>query len=413
MVVVLCAGCSAGIAEGNAPKLAIPTDMPTISMRFEVDGSFSEDLEKTIDWVLSSNSSIRRTNDLRANASVYLTGTGQARWAGNCTVRVKAIDDHGALMAESTRTHYCGWPGPHGDGVRAAVRWAIEETALALTRRSPVAAPAVPSAPAVTAVSDSELTPRGGGTTQAGSVALIIGIDRYRDEIPAATGAEADADLFQRFAVETLGVPRAQVRLLVGSHATKSSIDAELNEWLPRNSSPSADVYIFFAGHGAPEPTSAKRYLVPWDANPEFIARQGIALNTVLDRAATLKARHVVLLIDACFSGLGGRSVLAKGTRPIVVQRDSLRAPARGSVSILSATGPNQTTGTFRGHGLFSYYLFQGLNGAADLDRDGTVSFNELARYTRTQVSAEARRQNRDQETQATGKDVVLVRGRR
>jgi uncharacterized caspase-like protein len=43
------------------------------------------------------------------------------------------------------------------------------------------------------------------------------------------------------------------------------------------------------------------------------------------------------------------------------------------------------------GHGLFTYYLVQGLKGAADLDRDGIVSLQELYQYLEQQVSQKSR----------------------
>ena len=43
------------------------------------------------------------------------------------------------------------------------------------------------------------------------------------------------------------------------------------------------------------------------------------------------------------------------------------------------------------GHGLFTYYLLRGLQGEADLNRDGIVSLQELYEYVEQQVSQKAR----------------------
>jgi hypothetical protein len=42
-------------------------------------------------------------------------------------------------------------------------------------------------------------------------------------------------------------------------------------------------------------------------------------------------------------------------------------------------------------HGLFTYYLLQGLQGLADIDRDGTVVAGELCMYARGEVGRVAR----------------------
>jgi uncharacterized caspase-like protein len=43
------------------------------------------------------------------------------------------------------------------------------------------------------------------------------------------------------------------------------------------------------------------------------------------------------------------------------------------------------------GHGLFTYYLVQGLQGAADGNRDGIVSLQELYEYVEREVSTRSR----------------------
>lgn len=49
------------------------------------------------------------------------------------------------------------------------------------------------------------------------------------------------------------------------------------------------------------------------------------------------------------------------------------------------------------GHGMFTYFVLKGLNGAADENHDGSVSVDELYGYVRTSVQRAARRQNREQ----------------
>ncbi len=43
------------------------------------------------------------------------------------------------------------------------------------------------------------------------------------------------------------------------------------------------------------------------------------------------------------------------------------------------------------GHGVFTYYLVQGLQGAADLNRDGIVTLQELYEYVEQQVTRKSR----------------------
>jgi uncharacterized caspase-like protein len=43
------------------------------------------------------------------------------------------------------------------------------------------------------------------------------------------------------------------------------------------------------------------------------------------------------------------------------------------------------------GHGIFSYYLVNALKGAADLNRDGIVSLQEVYEYVEQQVTTKSR----------------------
>ncbi len=278
-----------------------------------------------------------------------------------------------------------------------------ESTRMRLT----VAGLPTPAAP-------SELLPPPGQIARPRAVAVVVGVEKYRRDLPPASGARADAELFAQHMETGFGLSRANIHLLIDSDATKSSIDAELEEWLPRNVSPSDDAFFFFAGHGAPDPQSGERYFVPWDADTKFIATQAIPVAKATQRLGALHAAHVFAFMDSCFSGAGGRSVLAPGTRPLVLQRTPLRI-AVPKLALFSAAGPDEITGAAGAHGLFSSYLFRGLHGAADSNGDGAVTYGELVDYVVAHVPDDARRENRDQHPQASGasaRDVVLTRAR-
>lgn len=269
------------------------------------------------------------------------------------------------------------------------------------------AAQAAPAAPAVAEDRPPQLPPelraRAGVREHPHSVALIIGIEHYRRDLPEATGAAQDARAFADVVEQTLGLPRANVHLLIDADATKSSLDAELDEWLPRNVSPQGDVIVYFAGHGAPDAKAGTSYLLPWDGDPKFITSQGLALSALYAKLSALKSRRVLTFLDACFTGAGGRSVLPEGARPLV--RERAAPPIKSTkLAVFTATGPNEITGMgSTGSGLFSYYLIRGLNGDADANRDGAVTFGELVSYSSKQVANEARRENRDQTPRVLG----------
>lgn len=231
--------------------------------------------------------------------------------------------------------------------------------------------------------------------------ALVVGIEGYRS-IPKADYGENDAKLVKTY-VESLGVPPANVILLTGDRASRADIAKYLEEWLPGVVKPDSRVYFYYSGHGAPDPATGAAYLVPYDGDPRFLKSTAFPLTKIYADLSALPSKESVVMLDSCFSGAGGRSVMAPGVRPLVAVEDSTAAPDR--TAVLSASGAREIAGglDLQKHGLFTYFLLRGLSGEADADRDGHVTLGELNGYLRAKVSETARRDNRDQNPRLLG----------
>jgi uncharacterized caspase-like protein len=115
-------------------------------------------------------------------------------------------------------------------------------------------------------------------------------------------------------------------------------------------------------------------------------------LQTIFER---IDAQRVVAFLDACYSGgAGGRTFTSKKTRAGSINDEFLERQARskGRV-IITASEPNEVSLELPelGHGIFTYYLVEGLKGAADTNRDGIVSLLELYAYVKEQVTKKSR----------------------
>lgn len=225
--------------------------------------------------------------------------------------------------------------------------------------------------------------------------AVIVGVGRYQ-RLPAADYADQDARDMSA-ALAALGVPEENVILLSGQKASLAEITKYVEEWLPRRVEKDSRVYFFYSGHGAPDIKEGTPYLMPWDADATFVKSTGFSLGRLYLALGSLPAREIVAFIDACFSGSGGRSVLAPGLRPLVVVAAHPLIPSK--ITVLTASEKDEAAGSLpeRGHGLFTYHVLQGLSGAADADRDGHATVAELHAYARKRVIVDARRQNREQ----------------
>lgn len=243
------------------------------------------------------------------------------------------------------------------------------------------------------------------GAAHPDDFALVIGVDKYQN-LPAARYAERDASAFKTYAVRSLGVPEENAILLTGARATKTGIEKYVEEWLPKNVSPSSRVYVYFSGHGSPDPSNGTAYLLPWDGDASFLQTSAYPVPRLYDELSKLKAKEIVVALDSCFSGAGGRSVIAKNARPLVNVRET-QVPAH--VSVLTAASGGQIAGGLddQGHGLFTYYLLKGLKGGAA--RDGHVSLADLHDFVSRGVERAARRQNREQTPQLKSSSADLL----
>ncbi|MBU0485405.1 MAG: caspase family protein [Proteobacteria bacterium] len=232
--------------------------------------------------------------------------------------------------------------------------------------------------------------------------AIVIGIEEYRD-LPKAEYTVRDAKIMKEYLVKLMGYPEENIVTLLNNRATKGDIEGYLNTWLKNNVDSSSKVMVYYAGHGAPNPATGKAFLIPYDGDPAFPETSGIPLDDIYASLCRLDTRETVLIMDACFSGAGGRSVMAKGGRPVAI---SVENPVlqKNNFMVMSAAKGTQVSNSYpeKRHGLFTYFLLKGLQGAADINGNQIVSMNELYRYVTPKVMKEARVNNKSQTPQLT-----------
>jgi len=231
---------------------------------------------------------------------------------------------------------------------------------------------------------------------KANSYAVVIGIENYRD-IPPVDFAANDARVVYESLTKQMGYPEENVLLLINEKATRTDIDKALGRWLQNQADEKSRIFIFYAGHGAPN-TKGESFIVPFDGDPSYIETTGYSLKLLKENLSLLPTDNIVVAIDSCFSGLGGRSVIAKGTRPLLLSESNPLKDALKAV-VFSATQSNQVSTSLPSaeHGLFTYFFLKGLQGEADTNNDGIVDVTELFDYLKPKVAKQAKRQNVEQ----------------
>jgi len=243
--------------------------------------------------------------------------------------------------------------------------------------------------------------------------AIVIGLESYRNDLPRADYAEKDAKVVAQYLSRSMGFEEENVAVLLNDRASKSDLEKYFETWLPNRVEKDDTVFIYYSGHGAPNAKTGEAFLVPYDGDPLFLDNTGYSLNRLYQHLAQLPAKEVVVVLDSCFSGSGGRSVIAKGMRPIITE---VRNPvlAQGKTIVIAASTGQQTSSTYdqKTHGLLTYFFLKGLHGEGDTDKNGKIEIGELFEYLRPQVERIARRQyNNEQTPQLLGSTALMTSG--
>jgi uncharacterized caspase-like protein len=236
--------------------------------------------------------------------------------------------------------------------------------------------------------------------------AVVIGVGDYESAaIPRLRYSVPDAEAIYQTLIGPAGFKRDNVLLLTDRSERKPTlrnIKWALGTFLGRSALKDDTVLIFFAGHGAPEVDTRglerdglAKYLIPSDADPDDLYSTALPMDELQTIFGRIEAARVVAFLDACYSGAaGGRTFAAKRTRAVTVDDLFLERLTRSKGrAIITASRTNEVSIELPelGHGIFTYYLVTGLKGAADLNRDGIVSLQELYEYVEQQVSAKSR----------------------
>jgi Caspase domain len=215
---------------------------------------------------------------------------------------------------------------------------------------------------------------------------VSIGAGVYRDtHIASRPYASRDADMVANYFLSLGGVPPSNIRLLHNQKALGADLHETLHGWLPQHAAQEAVVIVYFSGQAMVTPTG-EILLALYDGSAADSAR----LYPLTDLASTftrLKAKQTIFLFDGMVSRLHGE---AKG------KTASPRWNLGGGTTIGLIGSEDLTKGLEddqHRHGLFTYYLLKGLQGEADTNRNGTITFGELAGYVRQKVAWAAKTQ--------------------
>lgn len=209
--------------------------------------------------------------------------------------------------------------------------------------------------------------------------ALIISNENYK-QVEKVPFAHNDGKVFEQYMKLAVGVPESHITRL--EDASLSDIKFALNRIKEISEAYEGDakILVHYSGHGIPDESSKEGYLLPADGYASD-PTTALKLRDLYSSLGELKAKSLILFLDACFSGAqktGDMLASARGVS-IKVKQDK---PV-GNLVVISAAQGDQTAYPYKAkeHGLMTYYLLKKLQ-----ETNGDAKLGELSDYITTNV---------------------------
>ena len=220
-------------------------------------------------------------------------------------------------------------------------------------------------------------------------LALVIANNQYTDPGLAQLSAPGqDAEHFARVLRDTQICAFDDVKVLFNQ--AESLVSEAIDEFFTQKK-PDDLLLLYFSGHGVRDEQGAL-YLAVTNTNRARLRSTGIKSDFIREAMDQSRSRRQVLILDCCNSGafahgtkgvLGdvmGTSQAFEGTgfgRVVLTATDSTQYAWEGD----KVLGEPRTQNS-----LFTHFLIQGLDGAADRDGDGQITVDELYDYAYEQI---------------------------
>lgn len=247
---------------------------------------------------------------------------------------------------------------------------------------------------------------------------VAVGIGKFGDTtIPKVDYASSDAQYFASFA-KSAGIPQANITYLADEQATRNDITDSILKMKMATSETSETAIFYFSGHGAPVVKDGKvtdAVLVPYDAKESSLEFTGIRMSTLQNMLSDVRGNWIVIL-DACFSGKEGRSLMVKNVKGVAIVPKGFNAVSDSKQNSwwVTATSGDNFANDFPKvkRGLFTYYLLRALSGekGVDINEDGLISLQEAFTWTKTEVQGvSAKSLGRLQVPELTGQGDIFL----
>jgi WD40 repeat protein len=219
---------------------------------------------------------------------------------------------------------------------------------------------------------------------------LAIGTDQYKDNSVNLKYAVKDAkDIEDKLKTQAATLYKGEnihYELLTDGEATKPKITNKI-ERLAKTIKPQDSFILFVAGHGTL--LQNQYYMLTHDFDGTVDNNSMISSNEIVEMSKKIRSLSQLFIFDTCHAG--GVDTIVSG---LYDARMSVLAKKMGLHIYASANDKQAAMDGYKGNGLFTYTLLDGLNNnkEADKNRDGRVTVVGLGEYSKkmtTNISKE------------------------
>ena len=227
--------------------------------------------------------------------------------------------------------------------------------------------------------------------------AIVVGINEYKNKSISLTYAIPDAKAFAETLKKSADplFERIKIRLLTTfDETTKESITNVFEEM--RGKIKPNDLFVFYnASHGIVDVVDEEEQYFLLTSNvlllsSRHIGKDGMSHKELARLIGNIPAQKKILILDTCNAGKGGKEIqiaLLQQTRGLTESTAvKLLQRAIGSAVFAASSDTQQALEGYKGHGLFTYVLIEGLQGKADIKKEGFITIYGLADYVEEQV---------------------------
>jgi formylglycine-generating enzyme required for sulfatase activity len=248
------------------------------------------------------------------------------------------------------------------------------------------------------------------------SVCLMIGVEKYSNSrVSSLQYAAKDVTAVAKVLETKFGFTDVRVLTTDATNEkdkpTSTNVIKAVNQ-LVQILEPADSLVFYFSGHGIVR--DGKTYLATQDADPSdplLLDRSTVSLELLQAKLKRLKARQVILILDACRNdpdkgkGDSDNKRSALFSKDLVSVAENVSSSSGGSSAILFACSEGERAYEEEefGHSVFTKFLLDGLNGKAS-----SFSVDDVVAYASDQVRKWARdngnKQSPDLQKFGTGK---------